>query len=1152
MNKSKFLKKSLAMLLALMLVLAMIPLSASAATYTDPGEIDLTAGSNAIDSAEQDDAGNWTVVFNYTKDTAPEVVLSSSKTGDEIEYVNANGQWAGATAGTGTYTIALRYDNGAPVAQKFRVVDSNGNATEARTINWSVSDAESSIELSSAKLDGIDAEIDEDAATIHFTVPFGWNSSGKSISVTAAEGTVEGTITIPTVDTNTTVGTESYVTVRAENGATKRYTITVAEPEGLTAFALGEYEGEFEIDPDTGKETGNIIVNLPAGTAKDEEGKFEMVPEFTVGAYYFTLSIDDASSNKDELTSGEAYDFAYALEEGNADRTVDLTLTDESQAAGATRDYTLKLVVDQSSTVISGVTVTDDQGFESEAAIDEDNNITAEVSTKANNVSTIEFKAPSGTKIYVGTSTAALTESTTVPGTFTTASGTYALNTPIKVRVVSADGDYQDFYTLTVTKAESATKLPAITSAKLSYDLNGDGKNEVEIGGSIDDKTITFEELPYSTPVNAAAASTSTNPSTPSNAMIADGNFTFALTSQTKKDTVSVNTTDMFKNGGTVNVTSDNGDTVQYTLKFEKAAAKTGKTISNFKLTEADNVNLVPYYATYDVSAKDNGDGTGVFTITAPQKDVLDPAKAGTSDKYYYTYDIDEGAKLFVLASGTTLTNRTPVVNSKTGAITSEIDLKEMLTSGREYVIVDEYLAFAIASNSSLTWSDVQKTEDYEGHYTVYTVETNPTNRDQSQLTSISANGGLVSGTIKNREITLNVPNSYSNNKSFSSSDTTNACKTFFFDFEVSEGASLYAGDSATGTALISGGKREMNADNTDVEVAAASVANDNLNFRVYKNGTTDELRVRTSDTSGNYYTTVVNKLTVKAEDGTTTTYDVKLNMLPAETGAQLETVTVNGKEATINHSAKTVTVALNYGTNLGNVELELTASKLADVQVGSANYTGAMDLSLVNPVKITVTAENGKDKNVYTLTATVGDMFSDVAEDQWYYDYVLEAAELGIVKGNPDGTFKPNDKVTRADFALMTVRMLGVDEDGLEFTTTAFTDVNDETYNAAAIQYCAEKGLIGGDGDGKFRPNDSITRQEAAKIIAEALELTETDDELFTDDNLIHEWAEDYVYQCKAAGIFGGDAGTGNFRPTDAISRAETAKIMVVAYNNK
>ena len=1138
MNKSKFLKKSLAMLLALMLVFAMIPLSASAATYTDPGEIDLTAGSNAIDSAEPDENGDWTVVFNYTKD-APEVVLSSSKTGDEIEYVDEDGQWADAnvSANDGTYTIPLRYDNGAPVAQKFRVVDANGNATKARTINWSVSDAESSIELSSAKLDGIDAEIDEDAATIHFTVPFGWNSSGKSISVTAAEGTVEGTITIPTVDTNTTAGTESYVTVRAENGATKRYTITVAEPEGLTAFALGEYEGEFEIDPDTGKETGNIIVNLPAGTAKDEENKFEMVPEFTVGAYYFTLSINDASSNKDELTSGEAYDFAYALDEGNADRTVGLTLTDPNNST--TRTYHLKLVVDKSSTVISGVTVTDDQGFESEAAIDEDNNITAEVSTKANNVSTIEFKAPSGTKIYVGTSTTALTESTTVPGTFT-ASGTYALNTPIKVRVVSADGDYQDFYTLTVTKAESATKLPAITSAKLSYDLDGDGKNEVEIGGSIDDKTITFEELPYSTPASGKVTINS---------------FTFALTSQTKVDPISLGA-DLFEDESTVTVISDNGDQVKYTLKFEKAAAKTGKTISNIKITEADNVNLMPYYATYDVSAKDNGDGTGVLTLTAP-KSVIDGFTGGTSaiTQTYYTYDIDEGAKFYRISSGYFFENSS-VVSAKsdtaTGAEEGQITnvgyaniLSDLAKKGNNntYVVVDEYLATKITTGMSGTsWSNVQKTEDYEGHYTVYTVETNPTNRDQSQLTSISANGGLVYGTIKNQEITLNVPASYAQAEIYNATTT----KTFFFDFEVSEGATLEAG----GKELTSGGVRDWDDTNKKVVVAGAN-STTNPNFRVFVDASDDvELRLMSNDTP--QYGTDITFLTVMAEDGTSTNYDVKINVLPAETGAQLETVTVNGKEATINHTAKTVTVALNYGTNLGNVELELTASKLADVQVGSANYTGAMDLSLVNPVKITVTAENGKDKNVYTLTATVGDMFSDVAEDQWYYDYVLEAAELGIVKGNPDGTFKPNDKVTRADFALMTVRMLGVDEDSLEFTTTAFTDVNDETYNAAAIQYCADKGLIGGDGDGKFRPNDSITRQEAAKIIAEALELTETDDELFADDDLIHEWAEDYVYQCKAAGIFGGDAGTGNFRPTDAISRAETAKIMVVAYNNK
>ena len=140
---------------------------------------------------------------------------------------------------------------------------------------------------------------------------------------------------------------------------------------------------------------------------------------------------------------------------------------------------------------------------------------------------------------------------------------------------------------------------------------------------------------------------------------------------------------------------------------------------------------------------------------------------------------------------------------------------------------------------------------------------------------------------------------------------------------------------------------------------------------------------------------------------------------------------------------------------------------------------------------------------------------------------------------------------MTRGDFAVMLTNMLGVTELP-HVVNNPFADVNEDIYYSDAIAYCYEQGYIGGYPDGSYRAEETITRQEAAKIIAEALELTETDDELFTDDNLIHEWAEDYVYQCKAAGIFGGDAGTGNFRPTDAISRAETAKIMVVAYNNK
>ena len=449
-----------------------------------------------------------------------------------------------------------------------------------------------------------------------------------------------------------------------------------------------------------------------------------------------------------------------------------------------------------------------------------------------------------------------------------------------------------------------------------------------------------------------------------------------------------------------------------------------------------------------------------------------------------------------------------------------------------------------------------------------YTLKVTKQDKTGHTLTAISADDGKVIGTFQTNNktvIDLSVPNSYvADNANISSTGVS-----FFFDYTTSEGATLNLTNSASvHFEAVSGGRKQF-VNNTLSTLPASWTGVNNTNnpgFKIVK---------QANDTYALYYgpnasdglwrsvagetvTSPVVTMSVVAEDGSVTPYTIgKITVRDAETGASLTSAKVNGVQASISESAQTVSATLNYGANLGQVTLDLEADYMATIQVQEGTNTPALyDASkkydFTKGGKIIVTSESGGDSTDYTLKLTTGDMFSDVADDQWYYDYVLQAAELGIVKGNPYGTFKPNDQVTRAAFALMTVRMLGVDEDGLKFTTTAFTDVNDETYNAAAIQYCAEKGLIGGDGDGKFRPNDSITRQEAAKIMAEALELTETDSDLFTDDNLIHEWAEDYVYQCKAAGIFGGDAGTGNFRPTDAISRAETAKIMVVAYNNK
>ncbi|MCQ4845543.1 S-layer homology domain-containing protein, partial [Neglectibacter timonensis] len=85
--------------------------------------------------------------------------------------------------------------------------------------------------------------------------------------------------------------------------------------------------------------------------------------------------------------------------------------------------------------------------------------------------------------------------------------------------------------------------------------------------------------------------------------------------------------------------------------------------------------------------------------------------------------------------------------------------------------------------------------------------------------------------------------------------------------------------------------------------------------------------------------------------------------------------------------------------------------------------------------------------------------------------------------------------------------RMLGVDVSG--YTNTPFNDVKAGDYGLGAIAYCAENGIVGGDGKGNFLPDSSITREEAAKMIAVAKELTGTTTEKFKDDAKISNWAK-------------------------------------------
>ena len=210
---------------------------------------------------------------------------------------------------------------------------------------------------------------------------------------------------------------------------------------------------------------------------------------------------------------------------------------------------------------------------------------------------------------------------------------------------------------------------------------------------------------------------------------------------------------------------------------------------------------------------------------------------------------------------------------------------------------------------------------------------------------------------------------------------------------------------------------------------------------------------------------------------------------------------------------------------------------------VTSANYT--------NPVKLYVTSEDKDTTTMYTVTVEEGISFSDVNPGDWFYDNVMDAAQNGYVSGMGDGTFNPTGATTRAQFAAMIANAMGYDED--PNVESMFPDVADNYWGKAAINYCVQNGILTGYEDGTFQPEKAITRQEAAAILNNAFELAEKygiSTELFPDNGAIADWAADHVYAAKAAGLMKGDAGTGNFRPTSTITRAEAASIMMNAKN--
>ena len=147
------------------------------------------------------------------------------------------------------------------------------------------------------------------------------------------------------------------------------------------------------------------------------------------------------------------------------------------------------------------------------------------------------------------------------------------------------------------------------------------------------------------------------------------------------------------------------------------------------------------------------------------------------------------------------------------------------------------------------------------------------------------------------------------------------------------------------------------------------------------------------------------------------------------------------------------------------------------------------------------------------------------------------------FVEGYVDGNFRPAHTITRAEVAAILVRTMLYDEQASRPTTSLpFSDVMQENWFFRYIALAYEAGFIEGYPDSTFRPNNAITREELATLLARAgaMEILPAGDFSFIDSNTISSWARNYVYTLYHNGWMVGDDAR-HFNARLAITRAET-----------
>lgn len=225
---------------------------------------------------------------------------------------------------------------------------------------------------------------------------------------------------------------------------------------------------------------------------------------------------------------------------------------------------------------------------------------------------------------------------------------------------------------------------------------------------------------------------------------------------------------------------------------------------------------------------------------------------------------------------------------------------------------------------------------------------------------------------------------------------------------------------------------------------------------------------------------------------------------------------------------------ALSYYDETGKKWIEVNGASVQGNRISAEvdHFTKYAVLAAAQPTE----AADGDRSQQSVIGDTVG---------HWAEAVISQAVSAGVVSGYPDGTFKPDADVTRAEFAVMLINALNVPTPG---TTLTFTDSSDiGAWAQAAVAQAVQAGILNGYSDGSFRPDAVITRAEMAVMAARALKLPAAvpSGPVFADDQAIPSWAKGAAAALKNAEVIQG-TGANVFKPAARTTRAEAAAVLM------